>query len=881
MVCHPFVVSAAPAPLSPIKHSGFPLYRERSAPINERVADLVARMTIAEKARQLDMYSGAEVIDKPAGTRAQIGAHLDETKAMSELGSVGIGSIHDLYPDAALYNEIQRWVIGHNRLGIPAIFIEEGLHGFSNSYQGGTVFPQSVNLASTFNTALALKTGAVIGAEARASGVDMILGPVLDVARDPRWGRVEEDFGEDPYLSGALGAAYVEGMQGTSLDTDHTVIAEPKHFAGHGASEGGINTSPVDAGEREVRMVLLRSFEPAVRDSHAMGIMGAYHEIDGVPCTNNPWLLTTLLRKEWGFRGFVLSDLGAIQMLYGRHHVAATPQEAVRDALSAGVDMQFYDFDHKTFQNAIIDGVKSGQLPVAVVDKAVSDVLRAKFALGLFDHPYVDVSLAPRVMRAQDSLATALTAARQSLVLLKNDGGLLPLSKSIKRIAVIGPNASTTLLGDYAQPGPGTQLIDMAEGIKQEVSAQTVVNVDDGANIDAAVATAKQAEAVILALGERQGISGEGFDRSDLNLPGQQEQLLAAVEATGVPVVLVLQNGRPLTISLAAKTVPAILEAWYPGERGGQVIAETLFGDNNPSGHLSISFPRSVGELPDYYNYDRSKVGNYIDANASPLYPFGYGLSYTSFKYSNLAAVSSGVAGPKTTVRVSVDVTNTGQRAGDDVVQLYLHPNTSSVETPDRALKGFARVSLASGETKQVTFDLSPYELEIWNAQNRWAVENGDYTVMVGGSSNDVITTSFSLKRIVRPVPSGSILLEPSDALLRGGKIRIANEIGHDLIGYWDFPQEYAFWNASVPAGKYQVTATYSCGHGPSAFDVTVGGHVLTSGTVVTTGFNDYKSVALGTVTIVKPGQYVVSVRAHDAATWAGMNIREIVFNRR
>src|SRR5258706_10962858 len=383
-----------------------PPYKNASLAVDARVADLVARMTLQEKARQLDMYFGCEdLLDKNKNqtvdhhTHAKPDAIFDPQFAEKMLGNLGAGSIHDLYPRAKLSNCIQEWVIKSSRLGIPALFIEEGLHGYMD--YGETVFPQSINLAATWNPELARRTGAAIAAQARANGVAMILGPVLDVARDPRWGRVEEDFGEDPYLTGQLGLAYVQGMQGDSLDTDHTVIAEPKHFAGHGSPEGGLNMSPVHAGEREVRSIMLKSFEPAVREGEAMGIMVAYHDIDGVPCTGNPWLLNKVLRDEWGFQGFVLSDLGAIRRLYDTHHVVDSSTNAVLLALNSGVDMQFYDFDHNTFQDAIVNGVKNGQVAEATLNQAFARVLRVKFLLGLFDHPFVDENLDASVRHCQ------------------------------------------------------------------------------------------------------------------------------------------------------------------------------------------------------------------------------------------------------------------------------------------------------------------------------------------------------------------------------------------------------------------------------------------------------------------------------------------------
>lgn len=857
----------------PIVRNPVPLYRQPNKPQEQRIQDLIRRMTLAEKARQLDLYAGTEVIDKQTdGTHAATDARLRPEAAVKTWGGLGVGGIHDLYPSADLANEIQRWTIAHSRLGIPALFIEEGLHGYSGHDQ--TVYPQSINLASTWNPVLAKATGSAIATEARAHGVDMILGPVLDVAREPRWGRVEEDFGEDPYLTGALGEAYVEGMQGQSLATDHTVIAEPKHFAGHGSPEGGLNTAPVHAGEREVRTIMLRSFEPAIRRGHAMGIMAAYHEIDGIPCAANPWLMTEVLRREWGFQGFVLSDLGAIRMLYDTHHVAATPGEAIRQALTAGVDMQFYDFDHATYQDAIIEGVKSGRLPVAVVNQAVSRVLRVKFALGLFDHPFVDPALDAQVRRSPTHLELALQSARQSLCLLKNDNSLLPLSKNLKTIAVIGPNAAIARLGDYAATGED-KFPSLLNGIKTLVSPQTRVLFDDGSTIETAVAQAKRADVAILGLGERQGISGEGFDRADLDLPGNQERLLEAVVAAGVPVVLVLQNGRPLTIPWAAAHVPAILEAWYPGERGGQAIAETLFGDSTPAGRLPISFPRSIGRLPDFYNHSPSKRNSYIDGDASPLFPFGHGLSYTTFRYDGLTAVPSRDGLP-CDVRVTVHVANTGQRASDEVVQLYLHPNTSSTTTPVRALKGFQRIHLVAGASQTVTFHLTPYELEVWNAQGRWAVENGGYTVNVGGSSEGGLTTQFSLAPSIRPGLAGAFQLEPETATLHGSEIRVAEEHGQVFVGYWDKAAEDVSWTLRVPAkAAYHVRADYSTGNGPTAFDITVGSKTLSSPLVGTTGWTDYKTLTLGTISLA-PGSALLTVKPHDLAAWKGINIRSI-----
>jgi beta-glucosidase len=487
----------------------------------------------------------------------------------------------------------------------------------------------------------------------------------------------------------------------------------------------------------------LKPFEPAFREGHAMATMAAYHEIDGIPITADPFLLKTVLRDEWGFQGMVLSDLGAIQRLYKVHHVAATPKDAVCLAVRSGVDMQFYDFDHDVFQKALLDCLHEGTLPEADLDRAVAAVLRLKFSLGLFDHSFVDPALNRRTYRSQAHLDVSLQSARESMTLLKNDNQLLPLSKSVRRIAVIGPNADVARYGDYEKEANGKR-ISLLQGVRSIVPKATV-DFDEGKDISAAVAKAKAADVVILGLGERQGISGEGFDRSELGLPGRQEELLEAVVQTGKPVVLVLENGRPLTIGWAKQHVGAILEAWYPGEFGGRAIAETLFGDNNPSGRLTITFPRSVGQLPDFYNADPSRVHKYVDDNGKPLFPFGFGLSYTSFSYSNIA-VQVPAAGSKGDVVVSFQVTNTGERAGTEVPQLYVREDVGSVETPERSLEGFTRIHLKPHESRTLTMHLTQSQLEVWNAEKVWAVEPGYYTVWAGGSSEAALTTRFLLK---------------------------------------------------------------------------------------------------------------------------------------
>jgi beta-glucosidase len=716
------------------------VYQQADAPIEKRLDDLIGRMTVEEKVRQLDLYSGAtSLVNKHKNdTHATADAAFLPEKAEALWAALGVGGVHDLYPTPEQSNAIQKWVITHNRLGIPAIFIEEGLLGFDT----GTVFPAPLNLAATWNPELARQTGAAIAAEMRATGVDMVLAPVLDLARDPRWGRIEEDFGEDPFLTGQFGLAYVRGAQGDSLQSDHTVVAEPKHFVGHGSPEGGTNTSPVHMGERELRTTMLRAFEPAIHDGHAMGVMAAYHEIDGIPITDDPFLMKTILRGELGFQGFVLSDLGAIRRLYDAHYVAATPKDAACRAIRSGVDMQFYDFDHDVFQRALMDCIREGSLAQADLDRAVRSVLRVKFTLGLFDHPFVDPALNTKVHRSPAHLAVSLESARESMTLLKNDGNLLPLSKSVKSIAVIGPNANVARYADYETETNGER-ISMLQGIRTCIPRATVT-FDEGANIEAAVTLARKADVVILGLGENARISGEGHDRSSLDLPGNQEQLLEAIAATGKPVVLVLENGRPLTVGWAKEHIPAILEAWYPGEFGGTAIAETLFGDNNPAGRLTITFPRSIGQLPVYYNSDPSRVLKYIDDDGKPLFSFGYGLSYTTFSYSHLVTIPTADGGSGD-VRVTVNVTNTGACEGDEVAQLYIHQDVASVETPRRSLAGFARIHLKPQETRTVAFRVTRDQLAVWNAERKWVVEPGSFTLWAGGSSEATLSTKFSL----------------------------------------------------------------------------------------------------------------------------------------
>ncbi len=732
-------------------------YKQPTLPIEDRIKDLLRRMTVEEKARQLDFYNGSGkeaqsdpgilILDKHGEQNhcAPDSKFLPD-QADKLWGTLGVGAIHDLYPYPDLANTIQDWVIKHNRLGIPALFFEEGVHGSEGFDE--TLFPAPIGLGTTFDTDLARTTGATIAAEMRARGIHMILGPVLDLAREPRWGRIEEDMGEDPYLTGQMGLAYVQGMQGTtaaSLASDHNIIAEPKHFAGHGSPENGLNKTSLHIGEREMRTVMLKSFEPAIAQGHAMGVMAAYHDIDGVPCTANPWLLQTVLRQEMGFQGFVLADDGAISRLQNVHHVAATPEDAICLAINAGVDMQYYDYHHDVFQNAIVQGIKDGKLKPDALDRAVSCILRVKFTLGLFDHPMTDPSLDPKVARSPEHLAASLRSSLESICLLKNKDNALPLSKTLTNVAIIGPNGNVARLGDYSSKGAYTPVSILA-GIKKLLPHATVV-FDEGKDMNNALKKTMNADVIIAAMGEWGRYSGEGVDRDNLDLPENQEPLLEALVATGKMVVLVLENGRPLSIPWAAEHVPAIVEAWYPGEFGGDAVAQVLFGDYNPAGRLAVSFPRTVGALPDFYNHLTSaRTGGYIQGfDARPVFPFGTGLSYTTFKYDSLE-VKAPAAHSNDDVTVTVKVTNTGLRDGDEVAQLYVRQEIADVVTPIIALKGFSRIHLKAGESQSVTFSVPQSQLAVWNAAKQWAVEPGVFDIKVGGSLDATLSGKFTLK---------------------------------------------------------------------------------------------------------------------------------------
>jgi len=709
--------------------------------LEQRVTDLLSRMNVEEKIRQLDMYWGKEV--------ANMGGHeassWSEEKTAASLGTTGVGSVHDLYPlTAEITNKIQRYAVEKTRLGIPVLFIEEGLHGYSGL--GSTSFPIPLQIAAAWDTTLTYAIGRAIATETRAHGVDMLLGPVLCLPRDPRWGRVEETYGEDTYLDARMGVAMVKGFQGQGVDRPDAVVAEPKHFAVHGIPEAGSNTAPVNIGEREARSSFLYVFEKAVREGGALSMMAAYSELDGIPCVDNGWLLTDVLRKEWGFKGFVLSDLGAIKMSLENHHIASDIPDALSQTLKAGLNMQFYDFPHPDFLTAMKTALANGQLSMEQLDRAVRDVLRVKFMVGLFDHPYTDLSLKSAVFHTPAHQDLALKAAQESIVLLKNEGGLLPLRKGLGSLAVVGPLAVSTYLGGYSNTeGKAVSILD---GLKQRAGASLSIRYEKGYSTDsvggdllpAALDAVRGADATIVVLGEESAVVGEGKDRAHLQLSDQQMQLVKAVYATGKPVIVLLCNGRPICFNWVAEHIPAIVDTWFSGEKGGLAVADILLGNVNPSGKLPMTFPRSEGQIPFYYNHKPTSGHRYVDEASTPLYPFGHGLSYTRFDYSDLKIVPATI-GIGQMAEVQVTVTNSGSVEGTEVAQLYLRDVVSSVTTPGLSLKGFGRVELRPGESRVVHFTLGPDQLALWNREMQHVVEPGEFKVMVGSSSADIRLT--------------------------------------------------------------------------------------------------------------------------------------------
>lgn len=855
-------------------------YKDSTNATEVRVNDLLNRMTLEEKAAQLDMLCAKDILVD--------GKRLSEEKLKLFVDDMCIGAVHDLYPEnAEIANTIQKHAIEKSRLGIPLLFIEEGLHGFAGP--GSTTFPIPMGNASTWDTLLVKNIGKVIATEARAHGVHFILGPNLDLAHEIRWGRVEETFGEDPYLSARMGVNMVRGMQGKQLSDKDAVVAEPKHFGIHGIPEAGTNASTVNIGEREARMSHLYTFEKAVKEGGARGVMAAYHDIDGVPCVANSWLLDDVLRKEWGFSGIVVSDLGAVARQIRQHCTATDTEDAICKSLSAGLNMQFYDFPYDEFQKSIVNAVKSGRLSEEVLNQRVKDVLRLKFELGLFDNPYIESDRMKEVCHCESHKAISLDASRKSLILLKNEG-MLPFNSSPRHITVVGELANMSLLGGYSpaqakgitvlealkkrfgkevqidfienqienkfksipnsvfftskgeenglkasyfnnttlegtpvyeaivsqvteywhnlSPAPGVNTDNFSiswEGIVKApvsgeyefrlsaddearlyLSGKLVIDkwgdaskpakesntykihltagqiipvraeyverdefagitlewrltdtISDGKMLADVAKSAAASDLTILVLGENMNIVGEGKDRQDLNMSERDIRLLETVERFARISATVVMHGRPFVMTPIEKHSKAILDAWYPGEFGGQAIVEALFGEVNPSGKLVISVPRSQGQLPVHYLKKRSFKNRYEDGTALPLYSFGHGLSYTTFEYRNLRVDKKELKKGEP-LTVTFELRNTGKMKGTEVCQLYITDKVTSVSIAEKYLKGFARVELSPGEQKTVKMRLEPESFSLINADMERVVEPGEFEILVGASSSDI-----------------------------------------------------------------------------------------------------------------------------------------------
>lgn len=756
-------------------------YLDTNETIENRVTDLLARMTLDEKLGQIGCFWSRELM---------VDGHFSDTLARQWLAH-GIGEITRvagttaLRPEASavVINAIQEFLVKETRLGIPAIVHEESLAGLLA--RDATCFPQAIGIAATWNPELFTQLADIVRQQMLAIGARHALAPVLDIARDPRWGRTEETLGEDPYLVGVMGTAYVRGLQ--TDDLRNGIAATGKHFLGYSASEGGLNWAPAHLNDRELREIYALPFEMAIQDGKIATIMNAYHEIDGEPCGSSRKLLVDLLRRDLGFRGALVADYFTLENLVHYHRTAVDYREAARQALAVGMDIELPA--SVCYGQPLRDALAAGTVDMCLVDAAVANMLRLKFQLGLFENPYTDPAAAPAVFDTASQREVARRVAQESIVLLKNEHDILPLARTAGTIAVIGPAARSIRLlqGDYhypshlevmafhspgeaplsALPRPDDQaaieqfyvpMVTVLDGIKQQVGPASEVLYAQGcdtrdASTDgfaAAVEAASNADVAIVVVGGKSGLtpactSGEAVDRLELGLPGVQQQLVEAVAATGTPVVVVLINGRPLAIPWIAQNIPAVIEAWLPGEEAGTAIADVIFGDFNPAGRLPISLPHSVGQVPVFYNHKPSGgrshwYGNYVDGSTKPLYPFGHGLSYTTFDYANLR-ISAAEISPDDVFEVSVDITNTGARAGDEVVQLYVRDLVASVTRPVKELKAFKRLTIIPGETRTVTFTLHTSQLAFYDVEMNFVVEPGDVQIMIGASSEDIRLT--------------------------------------------------------------------------------------------------------------------------------------------
>ena len=747
-----------------------PAYKDPSLSIDIRLSDLLSRMTLEEKVGQLlcplgwEMYEihGNEVC--PSGKFKQ----LIKERNVGMLWATYRADpwtkktlANGLNPEMAAKagNALQKYVMENTRLGIPMFLAEEAPHG--HMAIGATVFPTGIGMAATWSPELVKEVGQVIAKEIRSQGGHISYGPVLDLTRDPRWSRVEETFGEDPVLSGILGASMVDGLGGGNLSQKYATIATLKHFLAYAVPEGGQNGNYASVGIRDLHQNFLPPFRKAI-DAGALSVMTSYNSIDGIPCTSNHYLLTQLLRNEWKFRGFVVSDLYSIEGIHESHFVAPTKENAAIQSVMAGVDV---DLGGDAYTN-LCHAVQSGQMDKTVIDTAVCRVLRMKFEMGLFEHPYVDPKIAAKTVRRKEHIELARKIAQSSITLLKNENSILPLSKTINKVAVIGPNADNryNMLGDYTAPQEDSNVKTVLDGILTKLSPFRVEYVrgcairDTTVNeIEQAIEAARRSEVVIVVVGgssardfktsyketgaavaEEGSVSdmecGEGFDRASLSLLGRQQELLESLQKTGKPLIVVYIEGRPLEKNWASEYADALLTAYYQGQEGGNAIADVLFGDYNPSGRLPISVPRSVGQIPVYYNKKAPRNHDYVEVSSSPLYSFGYGMSYTTFEYSDLQVVQKSAR----CFEVSFKVKNTGKYDGEEVSQLYMRDEYASVVQPMKQLKHFERFHLKKGEEKKVTFVLTEEDFFLVNYTLKKVVESGTFQVMIGSSSDDI-----------------------------------------------------------------------------------------------------------------------------------------------
>jgi beta-glucosidase len=763
------------------KHSADkgPIYKDPAATVDARVEDLLARMTLEEKvAQMLTVWQGkVAIFDQDL--------QFDPVKAAAKYpdGFGGFARPSDsrgaVSPRVApgrntratiqLVNAIQHFALEKTRLGVPVWFHEEGLHGYAAV--DGTHFPQAIGLASSWDPELIRRVNAIVSREMRARGVRQALSPVVDVGRDPRWGRIEETFGEDPYLASQLGIAAVRGLQGDTLPlADGKVFATLKHLTGHGQPESGTNVGPASISERTLRENFFPPFEAIIRQTNIRAVMPSYNEIDGVPSHANRWLLHDVVRGEWGFKGIIVSDYSGIDQLMSLHHVEPDIASAAIRALNAGVDV---DLPDGAAYRTLVDSVRQGRVAESQIDAAVRRILELKFLSGLFEHPYADADAADALTGNAEARALALEAAHRTVVLLKNDG-TLPLSIAPHRtLAVIGPNAAVARLGGYSSVP--RQAISALDGIRARLGSKESVLYAEGVKItdsddwwsdevrladparnaqliEAAVKAASGADEIVLVLGDTEQTSREAWadnhlgDRDTLDLVGQQNQLAMAIFDLHKPTVVVLLNGRPPSVVDIAARANALIEGWYLGQEGGTALADVLFGDVNPGGKLPVTLPRSVGQLPMFYNRKPSARRGYLFDTTDPLYPFGFGLSYTTFEIGP-PRLSTPTIRTDGSVTVTTEVRNTGSRAGDEVVQLYIRDEVSSVTRPIKELKGFQRVNLGPGQTRTVSFELTPRELSFWNVDMHRVVEPGTFSIMVGGSSADLKSTSLTVAR--------------------------------------------------------------------------------------------------------------------------------------